>query len=892
MKQLLLILSFVFCFAYSFSQPISNRSSTAITVQDGNLFALNSFRPACFADTTSANLVTSLDSCGKMIFTYDINGYWLRACSPKRWIRALAANNGLSIGSNNVQLGGPLIKNTTITGIDSTLTLSNGTFLVSVDHRVNGAVPPFKVRSTSALFHEMAEFKADNTTEVWLRTDSLAGFASTLYSTGGVLGMTIGKDGVAAHNFIQIKDGNPLWIENAASLAFAAFEDDGDIGLVVGGTSERLGIGVTAPQYRVDINNTKTGLTAIDRVFNLNDNGTTYNTSGGALTNYLAFLSTAATRSTGGNDLTNIGLNVSASGAQVNQAIVVPTGDVVFGVVSDADTYNNMAHAQTVNNGSSTQRHGEVQITRSMVFNDTLSGTENFSAALRVASRFRAKQSYQIADNLKGSAIESQLNLLRNTAYTGAVTYRGADVPTNNVTTMPSVIVARMNMSTVQSGANSITATGWWAAYSGVFDMNTGNRIHNAVWFNAGAGQMSGAAGTIDTAYGLYVNTFPSLVGVKYAIKQTGAADSNSFAGPVRHLNLSTGISSDSVLVTNNGVVKRVLQSSIGSMAIGASITSATEGSVLFAGAAGVLAQDNAAFNYTDANNALYVDSVRTLRLQSPVVVGGTAATDDLILRTTTGTGAAGADMIFQGGTNGSVEFARFLNAGNFGVGVTNPTSRIHSGGDIKSNGTVIWGSAANGTLTYSGSDAYIDASISGGALFFRTNATATTVMKMLPSTGRVLIGSTTDLGRKVQITGSAYITDSLLLGNLPAGAVTDSIVVINANVVKKLSTTVPRSPLYNPQSGTTYTVLSTDASTIIGLSNSAARTITLAAASAYPAGTIIWFKDEAGTAGTGNITINRAGADTIDGATSAVIATNYGLIGIYTNGSNAWFIW
>jgi hypothetical protein len=248
--------------------------------------------------------------------------------------------------------------------------------------------------------------------------------------------------------------------------------------------------------------------------------------------------------------------------------------------------------------------------------------------------------------------------------------------------------------------------------------------------------------------------------------------------------------------------------------------------------------------------------------------------------------------MIFQGGTNGSVELARFLNSGNFGVGVTNPTSTIHSAGDIKANGALLWGNTGQGRLTYSGNDAYMDAFISGGALFFRTNAAGTTVMKMLPTTGRVLIGSTTDAGRKLQVTGSAYITDSLLLGNLPDGANTDSIVVINANVVKKVSTSVPRSPLYNLQSGTTYTVLTTDASTIIGLSNTAARTITLAAASAYPAGTIIWFKDEAGTAGTGNITINRAGADTIDGATSAVISTNYGLIGIYTNGSNAWFVW
>jgi hypothetical protein len=42
-----------------------------------------------------------------------------------------------------------------------------------------------------------------------------------------------------------------------------------------------------------------------------------------------------------------------------------------------------------------------------------------------------------------------------------------------------------------------------------------------------------------------------------------------------------------------------------GSIAIGSVVTSATEGSVLFAGAAGVLAQDNAGLFWDDANNRL-----------------------------------------------------------------------------------------------------------------------------------------------------------------------------------------------------------------------------------------------------------------------------------------------
>ena len=69
-----------------------------------------------------------------------------------------------------------------------------------------------------------------------------------------------------------------------------------------------------------------------------------------------------------------------------------------------------------------------------------------------------------------------------------------------------------------------------------------------------------------------------------------------------------------------------------------------------------------------------------------------------------------------------------------------------------------------------------------------------------------------------------------------------------------------------NGQTGTAYTVVAGDAGDIIGLTNTAARIITLPAASSFPIGRPVLIKDEAGTAATGNITINRTGSDTIDG--------------------------
>jgi len=72
--------------------------------------------------------------------------------------------------------------------------------------------------------------------------------------------------------------------------------------------------------------------------------------------------------------------------------------------------------------------------------------------------------------------------------------------------------------------------------------------------------------------------------------------------------------------------------------------------------------------------------------------------------------------------------------------------------------------------------------------------------------------------------------------------------------------------------------------------STAAARTLTLPAASSVPVGIPIVFKDESGGAATNNITVARAGADTIDGATSKVINTNYGTFRLYSDGVSKWF--
>ena len=89
------------------------------------------------------------------------------------------------------------------------------------------------------------------------------------------------------------------------------------------------------------------------------------------------------------------------------------------------------------------------------------------------------------------------------------------------------------------------------------------------------------------------------------------------------------------------------------------------------------------------------------------------------------------------------------------------------------------------------------------------------------------------------------------------------------------------------------YTILLTDIGFgwVIGVTNTAAaRTITLPLANAVPAGWQTTVKDESGGALTNNITISRAGSDTIDGVTNVAIALNYGSRTLYSDGVSKWF--
>ncbi|MGO9008079.1 MAG: hypothetical protein ACLQIQ_08540 [Beijerinckiaceae bacterium] len=89
----------------------------------------------------------------------------------------------------------------------------------------------------------------------------------------------------------------------------------------------------------------------------------------------------------------------------------------------------------------------------------------------------------------------------------------------------------------------------------------------------------------------------------------------------------------------------------------------------------------------------------------------------------------------------------------------------------------------------------------------------------------------------------------------------------------------------------TAYTALASDRC-IAYTAITAARIVTLPAASTYPTGTRLVVFDESGNcSATLTITLAAAGSDTIDAATSAVISSAYGYLALQSNGSGKWTI-
>lgn len=97
------------------------------------------------------------------------------------------------------------------------------------------------------------------------------------------------------------------------------------------------------------------------------------------------------------------------------------------------------------------------------------------------------------------------------------------------------------------------------------------------------------------------------------------------------------------------------------------------------------------------------------------------------------------------------------------------------------------------------------------------------------------------------------------------------------------------QAPTYRTSAIST-TLLPTD-QLLVFIGNATAVTVTLSAAATVIAGKRFTIKDGSGTAANRPITINRAGADTIDGSTSATVQIPFGSLDLVSDGVSAWQI-
>lgn len=104
MKKLLCGLLFIVLSHIVYCQPILNRASANNTIRDWRLMAGYNFYLPVYPDTAAANLKIGIDSCGAMIFTYDVNGIWYRQCSPKKWILLSNGNAPVYTADRGVQI--------------------------------------------------------------------------------------------------------------------------------------------------------------------------------------------------------------------------------------------------------------------------------------------------------------------------------------------------------------------------------------------------------------------------------------------------------------------------------------------------------------------------------------------------------------------------------------------------------------------------------------------------------------------------------------------------------------------------------------------------------------------------------------------------------------------
>jgi|SRR5882762_24736 len=332
------------------------------------------------------------------------------------------------------------------------------------------------------------------------------------------------------------------------------------------------------------------------------------------------------------------------------------------------------------------------------------------------------------------------------------------------------------------------------------------------------------------------------------------------------------------------------------------SIPSFTSGSVLFAGPGGQISQNNSKFFWNDSLFSLNVTgtvNTSNFRLNTSPTNGYVLTSDASgngtwqtipALSTTTVRGlfSTTATGLTYTSSTGILSLTAGYNipltasTSNWDSFFQTPSSRITAGTNLSWSGNTLNGLATSTILGSISGGTGISFNTSTGVI---TNIGVTSIagtpnqVMVTTATGPVVVSLPQDIGRISSPIFAGITATTGTFGNL----------VVTSTATLNSSLNISRLAV----GGGTTTISFASPIQIIGVTSTAVTAhIVLPLAASAGSGRVYTIKDESGGALVNNISVNRSGADTIDGGVSAMINANFGSLSLYSDGVSKWFIY
>lgn len=260
-----LIFAFLFSLitTLSLGQAINGRSGGGYTPLDSNLFVGKSFRVPAFADTLQANNYKTLDSAGKIIYTYDVNGFWFRSNIPRRWERLnpdqetqafadglISIVNGIGLVDSTITIRAPIVIRRN--NKDSTITTNQVFVINSVPVGYTQQILIYEAPNGSV----SALLGIPDTTNAVLPAMPAGGIQLTIVTVNGD---TIVKPVPSiSSNYWNVAGNNQNYPANLGTLNATALRiiTAGQVRMFIDSLNGNVGIGRTNPYYKLDVNGT------------------------------------------------------------------------------------------------------------------------------------------------------------------------------------------------------------------------------------------------------------------------------------------------------------------------------------------------------------------------------------------------------------------------------------------------------------------------------------------------------------------------------------------------------------------------------------------------------------------------------------------------------------